>query len=57
MPASLDEKRAYYARIRQANYTASLKLEGFDVPEGSGAKPLPSREELLKRYSTSTRTE
>lgn len=57
MPASLDEKRAYYARIRHANYTASLKLEGIDVPEGSCAKSLPSREELLKRYNTSTRKE
>jgi len=57
MPASLDEKRAYYARIRQANYLASLRLEGFDVPEGSCTKPLPTREELLKRYSASTRTE
>ncbi|MDK4201790.1 DUF2559 family protein [Pseudomonas sp. HR1] len=37
---NLDRKRRYFVRMRQANYAASLKLEGFDlksdVPETVG---------------------
>lgn len=57
MPLSLEAKRAYYARIRQANYAASLRLEGFDVPDDTATKALPSREEVLKRYRSSARAQ
>jgi hypothetical protein len=28
---TLEEKNAYYAKVRQSNYAASLRLEGFDT--------------------------
>lgn len=28
---TLEDKIAYYAKVRKANYTDSLRLEGFDV--------------------------
>ncbi|WP_374941225.1 YhfG family protein [Pseudomonas sp. 102515] len=28
---SLDKKRRYYVRMRLANYSASLRLEGFEL--------------------------
>ena len=28
---SLEAKKAHFAKIRQSNYTASLRLEGFKV--------------------------
>ena len=47
---SLDTKRRYYIRMRQANYAASLKLEGFDlksdVPETLGQ----DKQALLAHY-------
>lgn len=32
---TLEEKRVYYAKVRAANYAASLRLEGFVVPPSS----------------------
>lgn len=47
---SLDTKRRYYVRMRQANYASSLKLEGFDlksdVPETVGQ----DKQTLLAHY-------
>ncbi|WP_365848677.1 YhfG family protein [Alcanivorax sp.] len=31
---SLESKKAYFARVRRANYAASLRLEGFTVKDG-----------------------
>jgi len=47
---SLMAKKAYFAKVRRANYAASLRLEGFDVPE-RGLKPrFSSREEAIRFY-------
>ena len=47
---NLDRKRRYFVRMRQANYAASLKLEGFDlksdVPETVGK----DKHSLLAHY-------
>ncbi|UFH48298.1 YhfG family protein [Pseudomonas sp. KNUC1026] len=52
MPTSLETKRAYFAKVRRANYAASLRLEGFNVPQGDEEKPVPTREQVLQRYRT-----
>ncbi|WP_156493034.1 MULTISPECIES: YhfG family protein [unclassified Alcanivorax] len=31
---SLESKKAYFAKVRRANYAASLRLEGFTVKDG-----------------------
>ncbi|WP_273822382.1 YhfG family protein [Pseudomonas asplenii] len=48
---SLEAKKAYAAKTRQSNYTASLRLEGFKTTLADAEKSLPSREELLKTFS------
>ncbi|MBU3059535.1 YhfG family protein [Pseudomonas indica] len=47
---SLQAKRAYVARMRQSNYAASLRLEGFDVTPADAVRKLPSRESVLRAY-------
>ncbi|MDU9415812.1 YhfG family protein [Pseudomonas sp. zfem005] len=47
---SLQAKRAYYAKARQSNYTASLRLAGFDTSAADGERKLPSRESVLSAY-------
>ena len=32
---TLEAKKAYFSRVRKANYEASLRLEGFVVTEGA----------------------
>ncbi|UUQ65644.1 YhfG family protein [Pseudomonas fuscovaginae UPB0736] len=49
---SLEAKKAYAARTRQSNYAASLRLAGFKMTLADGEKSLPSREEVLKAFST-----
>ncbi|MCY1278973.1 hypothetical protein D3C76_1825030 [compost metagenome] len=47
---SLQAKKAYYAKARQSNYVASLRLEGFDVSPADAERKLPSREAVLGAY-------
>lgn len=46
----LRAKRAYYAKARQSNYTASLRLAGFDTSPADGERKLPSRESVRSAY-------
>lgn len=32
---SLEAKKAYFAKVRRANYEASLRLEGFEIKSDS----------------------
>lgn len=48
--ASLQAKKAYFARIRRSNYVASLRLEGFKVGEEDVVRELPSRAAVLRAY-------
>ncbi|WP_081005918.1 YhfG family protein [Pseudomonas asplenii] len=48
---SLEAKKAYAARTRQSNYTASLRLAGFKMTFADGQKSLPTREEVSKFFS------
>jgi len=45
---SLEEKKAYYAKVRQSNYAASLRLEGFDATPADAKRKLPTREAALR---------
>lgn len=49
---SLQAKKAYYAKTRQSNYAASLRLEGFDTTPADGERKLPSRESVLSAYGS-----
>lgn len=44
---TLEDKKAYYAKIRQSNYAASLRLEGFDTTPDDAKRKLPTREAAL----------
>lgn len=44
---SLQAKKAYYAKSRKSNYTASLRLEGFSVSRSDADRTLPTREAAL----------
>tara|TARA_R110002124_G_C8955364_1_gene513661 strand:- start:678 stop:851 length:174 start_codon:yes stop_codon:yes gene_type:complete len=44
---SLQAKKAYYAKNRKSNYTASLRLEGFSVSPSDADRKLPTREAAL----------
>ncbi|WP_186309304.1 YhfG family protein [Pseudomonas oryzihabitans] len=48
--ASLDTKRRYYARIRQANYAASLKLEGIELKSDAPEAFEQDKQTLLAHY-------
>lgn len=51
MPAlSLQAKKAYFAKVRQSNYAASLRLEGFDVTPADADRKLPTRAAVLDAY-------
>lgn len=45
---SLKAKRAYFAKVKQANYAASLRLEGMDTTTTS--RPLSSKAAVLEKY-------
>lgn len=49
--ASLETKKAHCAKTRRSNYAASLRLEGYDVTPEAAGRTLPSREDLLQKYS------
>ncbi|MGY3229244.1 hypothetical protein ACVWWJ_000728 [Luteibacter sp. HA06] len=50
---SLKDKVAYYAKVREANYVNSLRIEGFDVSSRVGNKnasaQLPSKKSSRNR--------
>ena len=48
-PASLQIKKAYFARVHRSNYIASLRLAGFQVTPADVERPLPSREAVLSQ--------
>ncbi|MDX3895931.1 YhfG family protein [Pusillimonas sp.] len=45
---SLEAKKAYFAKQRRSNYTASLRLEGFKVSSDVGSPQLPTRKAALE---------
>jgi len=45
---SLQAKKAYYAEVRQSNYAASLRLEGFDSTPADAKRKLLTREAALR---------
>jgi len=51
---SLQTKKAYYAKVRQSNYAASLRLEGIDVATADADRKPPSREAVLRAYRAKT---
>lgn len=40
---SLEAKKAYYAKVRQSNYEANLRLEGFSRKVETVSRIMPSR--------------
>jgi hypothetical protein len=46
---SLAAKKAYFAKTRQSNYAASLRLEGFEVCKPEGDKRFTSCEAAASR--------
>lgn len=47
---SQQAKAAYFAKVRQSNYVASLRLEGFDVKPADATRKLPSKALVLMAY-------
>ncbi|MBB2896215.1 YhfG family protein [Pseudomonas sp. AS2.8] len=47
---NLDRKRRYYVHMRQANYAASLKLEGFDLKSDALEIVGSDKQALLAHY-------
>ena len=47
---SVEAKKAYFAKTRRSNYTASLRLEGFSDQYADASRKLPTKEALLNRY-------
>ena len=47
---SLQTKKAYYAKVRQSNYAASLRLSGFDVNTEAATHPLPTLKSVIDSY-------
>lgn len=45
---SLEEKKAYFAKHRQSNYAASLRLEGYNTSLTEGDQHLPIRKAALE---------
>ncbi|MBP6020436.1 MAG: DUF2559 family protein [Burkholderiaceae bacterium] len=45
---SLEVKKAYFAKHRQSNYSASLRLEGFKISPVEGDPHLPTRKAALE---------
>jgi hypothetical protein len=45
---SLKDKAAYYAKVREANYANSLRLEGFTTPSKSRDKSVPAASRMGK---------
>lgn len=51
---TLEEKRAYYAKVRAVNYAASLRLEGFVMPPSSKDKESSEKAHPPERPSVKT---
>ncbi|MNF04772.1 hypothetical protein D3C77_433630 [compost metagenome] len=47
---SLQAKQAHCAKTRRSNYSASLRLEGFEVTSDDADRKLPTREAVLNAY-------
>lgn len=47
---SLKAKQAYFARVRRANYEASLRLEGFATDPDAASRPVASRKAIIAAY-------
>lgn len=47
---SLKTKRAYFAKVKRANYKASMRLEGFPPPESD---VMVTKEAILAKYHRS----
>lgn len=47
---SLEDKKAYFAKRRQSNYAASLRLEGVAPGRDSASLTHLSRQELIERF-------
>ena len=47
---TIKEKKSYYAKVRNSNYRASLRLEGFRVSDSESLSPLPSRQTVIDKY-------
>ncbi|QBF27382.1 DUF2559 domain-containing protein [Pseudomonas tructae] len=47
---SLQAKKVHCAKTRQSNYSASLRLAGFDVTPDDAERKLPARETILEAY-------
>lgn len=45
---SLEAKKAYFAKHRQSNYSASLRLEGFKISPVESDPHLPTRKAALE---------
>ena len=49
--ASLQAKKAYFAKVRKANYSASLRLEGFVVQKDGVLKKHASRKAAVMAHT------
>lgn len=49
---SVEAQKAYFAKTRRSNYTASLRLEGFSVQRADAKGELPTKETLINLYRT-----
>lgn len=47
---TVQAKKAYFAKVRQSNYAASLRLAGVDVTPAEAERKLPTREAVLAAY-------
>ncbi|MEH3024239.1 MAG: DUF2559 family protein [Pseudomonas oryzihabitans] len=47
---SLDKKRHYYVRMRQTNYSASLRLEGFELKSDVSDAVGQDKQALIAHY-------
>lgn len=48
--SSYEAKKAYWVQIRQSNYAASLRLEGFGTTRVDATRRLPTRAAALNTY-------
>ena len=46
---SLEAKKAYFAKPRRPNYTASLRLEGSSVQRADASRDLPTKDQPLSQ--------
>lgn len=51
-PTSHEAKKAYWLKIHQSNYAASLRLEGFGMTRSDATHTFPTRAAVLDTYRT-----